>query len=174
MFRKAADANIAQAEHSLGVMYEYGRGVEQNFILAASFYKKAAEQNFVESIYYLGLMYAYGREGIAQDYTHARALFEQGARMNHASCVYYIGVFKAFGYGCAVDYHQAINWFERAGAMDDYRISPMATKAAKELREFMAYASTKNEAILDQFTALSSDHPDSSGDDEEEVENGGF
>ncbi len=162
LFRKAAeDANIPQAQHALATMYEYGRGVETNFQLAAKFYKRAAEQNHVESIYYLALMYAYGREGIAQDYTHARALFESATRFNHAPSIYYIGVFKAFGYGCKVDYHQAINWFERAAALDDYRVSPDAARSAKELREFVEQAHRRNEEVLNQLTGQAERHSDS-------------
>lgn len=39
LFQKAAEWKIPQAEHSLGVMYEYGLGVEANFPMAAKFYK---------------------------------------------------------------------------------------------------------------------------------------
>lgn len=33
--------------------------------------------------------------------------------LNHGPSMYYIGVFKAKGYGCRVNYDQAIHWFER-------------------------------------------------------------
>jgi len=42
--RKAAEQGYAAAQYNLGVMYEYGRGVSQDYGEALIWYRKAAEQ----------------------------------------------------------------------------------------------------------------------------------
>jgi TPR repeat protein len=42
--RKAADQGHAKAQYNLGVMYEKGEGVQQNYSEALKWYKKAADQ----------------------------------------------------------------------------------------------------------------------------------
>lgn len=150
LFRKAIDANIPQAMHSLALMHEYGQGVQQSFDAAVKLYRRAAELQHVESMYNLGLMYAFGRGG-EQDFPRARVLLESAAKSNHAPSIYYIGVFKTYGYGCEVMYDQAVNWFERAAGLDDYRVSEKAAKAAEELRTKLAEANARNEELLDKF-----------------------
>lgn len=152
LFRTAVDANIPQAIHSLALMHEYGKGVQQSFEAAMKLYRRAAELHHVESMYNLALMYAFGRGG-EQDFTRARSLLEGAAQSEHAPSIYYIGVFKTYGYGCEVQYEQAMNWFERAAGMDDYRVSNKAAKAAEELRFKLAQAHSRNEALLDQYQA---------------------
>lgn len=70
----AAESGIPQAEHTLGLMYEYGYGVPYNLKQAAVYYKRATEKNYLESMYNLALMYAYGR-GFPQDYNRGIFIF---------------------------------------------------------------------------------------------------
>ncbi len=44
--QKLANGGNAQAQYTLGTMYESGRGVEQNLTTAVSWYKKSAAQNY--------------------------------------------------------------------------------------------------------------------------------
>lgn len=152
-FKVASElSDSAQAEHFLGLMYEYGLGTEQNFALAQVHYKKAAGRNSVESMYNLGLMYAYGR-GFDQDYSRAMALFEGASRVNHAPSVYFIGIFKLYGYGTKIDYEQAYNWFERAASLGDDRVTQKASDAAKEIRENLDKAREENDAVISKYQA---------------------
>lgn len=64
-------------------------------------------------------MYTYGR-GTIQDFYRAISLFELGSRFNHAPSIYYMGLFKFNGYGCEIDYNQAVNWLERAAGNNMY------------------------------------------------------
>ena len=154
-FQRAADANVPQAQHALALMYEYGQGIEVNFDFAMMYYKRAAEQHNVESIYNLALMYAYGR-GTEQDFYQARSLLETAANQyNHAPSMYYIGVFKTYGYGCSINYEQAINWFERAIGVDDSRIHNKAMQAADELKQLVYEAKAYNEERLNDLQRMS-------------------
>ena len=73
-YRKAAEQGFAQAQYNLGVMYENGRGVRQDYIQAVQWYRKAAEQGIAQAQYNLGLMYAKG-EGVRRDHKIAKEWF---------------------------------------------------------------------------------------------------
>lgn len=60
---------------------------------------------------------------------------------------------KTYGYGCSINYEQAINWFERAAGLRDARVSDKAYKAMQELRELVDRANTLNEQTLDALQA---------------------
>jgi TPR repeat protein len=61
--RPLADQGNANAQHDLGVMYEYGLGVPEDGARAARWYRKAAEQGVAEAQNHLGAMY---HEGLAR------------------------------------------------------------------------------------------------------------
>lgn len=64
--RRAAEAGVADSQYQLGVIYEEGKGVKQDFDEAVKWYRAAAEQGFSEAQYTLGFMYADG-VGLEQD-----------------------------------------------------------------------------------------------------------
>eukprot|EP01040_Poterioochromonas_malhamensis_P005290 gene5290-5673_t len=148
--QRASDAGVPQAHHCLAVMYEYGRGIAQDFKKAIALYERAVEQNQIESMYNLGLMYAYGR-GASQDFHQARSYFEKAANFQHAPSTYYIGVFKTYGYGCTVNYEQALRWFQRAVALGDDRIYKQAWEAAEELKHLIEKAHDENEQVIQSY-----------------------
>ena len=55
-----AERGDTRAQTRLGFMYEYGRGVPQDFVIAAHWYRCAAEQGEPSAQYQLGLMYDKG------------------------------------------------------------------------------------------------------------------
>ncbi|TGV06746.1 sel1 repeat family protein [Alcaligenaceae bacterium 429] len=75
-FEKAAEQGLAQAQFSLGVMYDQGRGVPQNDAKAFEWYEKAAQQGDVDAQLSLGVMYMIG-QGVAQNKATAKELFKQ-------------------------------------------------------------------------------------------------
>ena len=58
---RRAEAGDARAQGLLGFLYEQGRGVPQNFELAAMWYACAAERGDVTAQYLLGMLYDKGR-----------------------------------------------------------------------------------------------------------------
>lgn len=152
-FQVAAEKGVPQALHQLALMYEYGKGVVQNFVLAHEYYKRAIELGYVESMYNVGLMCMEGR-GVEQDMQKALAMFEAAAREDHASATYMMGVMRMQGYGYSPvkpNYEQALNWFERAAIMNDERISKTAKDAARQLNEFLNEAHHKNDRSFAEF-----------------------
>ena len=69
-FRLAAAKGRASAQYILGVMYDYGQGVAQDYAEAMRWYRLAAAQGDAEAQYNIGVMYDKGR-GVAQDYAEA-------------------------------------------------------------------------------------------------------
>ena len=61
----------AEAQFDLGLLYEYGRGVKQDYRKAREWFEKAATQDNAEAQYNLGVMYTKG-EGVRQNYATAK------------------------------------------------------------------------------------------------------
>ena len=75
----AADLNQTQtlakkgdvvAQHNLGVMYENGEGVRQDYVKAVDWYAKAANKGLSIAQFNLGAMY-YNGKGVPQSYAKA-------------------------------------------------------------------------------------------------------
>ena len=73
-----AEQGDAVAQYNLGIMYDKGKGVAQNYTQAVAWYKKAAAQGFASAQYNLALMYAKG-QGVPQNYKIAYILFNLAA-----------------------------------------------------------------------------------------------
>lgn len=65
-----AERGDARAQTVLGFMFANGRGVPQNYIESATWYRRASEQGDATAQYMLGLMYDSGH-GVPQDYVLA-------------------------------------------------------------------------------------------------------
>ena len=69
-YRKAADEGKAWDQFNLGVMYDNGEGVEQDYAEAAKWYRKASDQGHEKAQFNLGLKYDKG-QGVVKDYVQA-------------------------------------------------------------------------------------------------------
>jgi len=78
-----AEQGDAQAQNSLGVRYDTGQGVPQNYAEAIKWFRMAAEQGDAAAQYNLGSMYGLGR-GVPQDYVQAHMWVNLAASMSQA------------------------------------------------------------------------------------------
>jgi TPR repeat protein len=69
-YRKAAEQGDTNGQCSLGVMYDNGNGVAQDYAEAAKWYSKAAARGNANGQYSLGAMYLSGQV-VSQDYVQA-------------------------------------------------------------------------------------------------------
>jgi uncharacterized protein len=69
-WRPLAEQGYANAQNSIGYMYEYGNGVAQDYAEAVKWYRLAAEQGQAIAQRNLAIMYGNGR-GVVQDYVSA-------------------------------------------------------------------------------------------------------
>lgn len=75
-FTKAAGQGHAEAQFNLGLMYEQGYGVRQDYQKAVEWYTKAAHQGVAQAQYNLGFKYYYGH-GVRQNKSTAKRYFGQ-------------------------------------------------------------------------------------------------
>ena len=79
-------AGNSDAQHNLGVMYDNGQGVTQDYAAAMSWYRKAAEQGDAYAQTNLGVMYYSGR-GVPQDYVQAHMWWSLAAAKGDADAI---------------------------------------------------------------------------------------
>ena len=82
-----AEQGDAEAQFSLGFMYDHGQGVPQDYAEAVKWYLKAAEQGYANAQYNLGLMYKDG-QGVSQDYVQAYMWLNLAAKKGHEDAKY--------------------------------------------------------------------------------------
>ena len=66
MLRTRAAQGNALAQNNLGLLYDLGDGVPQDYAVARQWYEQAAAQNHAAAQFNLGLLYANGH-GVPQD-----------------------------------------------------------------------------------------------------------
>jgi len=83
LYRKLAEEGNPRAQAFLGVMYDKGRGVAQDFGEALKWFRTAAEAGEPRAVCNVGSMYDRGR-GVVQDYAEALHWLEPAARTGNA------------------------------------------------------------------------------------------
>ena len=127
-----AEAEDADAEYNLGVMYERGQGVEQDFKEAVKWYRKAAEQGDAVAQYNLGLMYRKG-EGVPQDFKEALKWFRKAAEQGNELAQYSLGMMYDNGEGVPIDRGVAYVWCSIAAAKGYTEAATWKDNTAKKM-----------------------------------------
>ena len=105
----------AEAQVTLGLMHESGKGAAKDYAAAARWYRKAARQGNALAQYALGEVYARGT-GVPRDYVEAAGWYRKAAEGGNASAQYMLAYLYENGFGVPRDYAQASAWYGRAGA----------------------------------------------------------
>ncbi|MFB1341086.1 tetratricopeptide repeat protein [Helicobacter pylori] len=79
-FEKACGLNNGGGCGSLGMLYEYGQGVEKNLTKAAQFYSKACDLNNSVGCGSLGMLYEYG-QGVEKNLTKAAYFYSKACKL---------------------------------------------------------------------------------------------
>ena len=108
-----AEAGDVELQFSLGVMYEHGEGVRQDYARAAEWFLKAAEQGTATAQFNLGLMYETGR-GVRQDYVQTLQLWHKAARQGVAEAQSGLGWMYYTGRGVRQNSVIAKEWYKKA------------------------------------------------------------
>jgi hypothetical protein len=111
---RAEAGGDAAAQYNLGLMYDNGRGVPQDYAEAARWYRLAAEQGHPVAQYNLGFMYVDG-SGVPQDDAEAVRWFRLAADQGDADAQVNLGSMYANGSGVPQDDAEAVRWFRLAG-----------------------------------------------------------
>ena len=116
--RELARRGDAETQTELGERYEDGRGVEQDYAVAVSWFRRAAEQGYPPGQASLGFMYLRGR-GVRQDDVEAVRWFRRAAAQGNARARNNLGVMYESGRGVSRDDAEAVRWYRRAAEQGD-------------------------------------------------------
>ncbi len=108
----------ATAQHNLGVCYQNGFGVVQDYVEAVKWYRMAAEQNYAPAQHKLGGCYFVGN-GVILDYKEAANWYRKAANQNSALAQCSLGVCYGFGKGVVQDFAESAKWFRAAAENGD-------------------------------------------------------
>lgn len=114
----AAEQGDVVSQYNLGLMYDTGECVTQDYQEAVRWYRLAADQGQADAQFNLAVMYANGR-GVAQDYQEAIRLYQALADQGEADAQTKLGLMYANGQGVAQDFQEAIRWYRLAAAKGD-------------------------------------------------------
>jgi len=115
---KEALEGDAKAQFLLGVMYDIGEGVVQDYKEAVKWYRKAANQGDAKAQFNLGTMYFNG-EGVVQDYKEAVKWYRKAANQGYANAQFNLGTMYYIGEGVVQDPKEAVKWFRKAANQGD-------------------------------------------------------
>jgi TPR repeat protein len=89
LFRLAAAQGHADAQYSLGLMFDHGKGVAQDFAEAVRLYSLAAAQGDAHAQVNLGVLFCNG-QGVVQDRAEAIRLFRLAAAQGDANATAFL------------------------------------------------------------------------------------
>ena len=122
-----AERGDMRAQYNLGVLYDQGVGVPQNFPEAARWYLAAAQKGHTDAAANLGYAYEQGR-GVAQDFGEAAKWYRRAAERGDIAAQANLGTLYANGLGVEQDDVQAHMWFN---------LTASQTRARKARRRLM-------------------------------------
>ncbi|MBF0125346.1 MAG: sel1 repeat family protein [Magnetococcales bacterium] len=101
------------AQTKLGLMYEQGSGVPQDFDQAMKWYRKAAKQGYSEAYIRIGSLYHNGT-GVVQDFKEAIQWYRKAADQSDATAQFLVGEAYYLGQGVKQDAVQSLMWYTLA------------------------------------------------------------
>jgi len=117
VIERLAERGDADAQNFLGVMYDTGQGLTQDYSEAARWYRRAAEQGDADAQYNLATLYESG-DGAAQDDAEAAYWYRNAAEQGHADAQFYLGAVYESGKGVKRDTVEAHKWFDLAAKQE--------------------------------------------------------
>ncbi|WP_270920483.1 caspase family protein [Parasedimentitalea psychrophila] len=109
----AANQGDLASYNNLGILYEDGEGVSQDYALAMQWYRKAAEQGYAYAQNRLGYMYQNGL-GVPESDREAATWFRKAAEQGHAEAQYGLGQMYQKGRGVPESDREAATWYRKA------------------------------------------------------------
>ncbi len=110
---KAAEQGNADAQYKLGLSYERGDRVEQNYVKAAHWYILASNRDNANAQFNLAQMYEKGL-GVTKNITEAVNLYRAAAKQGHSNAQTHYGICLRNGMGIEKNESKAVKWFVKA------------------------------------------------------------
>jgi predicted alpha/beta-hydrolase family hydrolase len=112
-YRIRAEQGDAESQLWLGSMYYYGKGVPQNFVDSARWFRRSAEQGNPKAEYSLSDMYR-GGKGVPQDYAEAARWCRKAAEQGDSMAQDGLGFMYYHGEGAPRDFAEAARWYSKS------------------------------------------------------------
>lgn len=116
-YKKAATHGNVQGMNSLGNMYDFGTGVNENDAEALKWFLKAAEKNDPAAISNLGTIYWEGNPEI-QDMEKAFSYTQKAAELGVENAMNNLGLFYLNGVGTEKNVRKAYYWIKKAADLN--------------------------------------------------------
>ena len=138
-----------QAQFKLGLAYEDGRGVAQDYGAAVTWYREAAERGYPPAQTNLAECYRTGR-GVPRDFFVAAEWYRRAADRGHPFAQHNLAAAYADGRGAPKDAMQAYIWFSLAAARYPRSESELRQIADNGRREMAAALTAAQRAEADR------------------------
>lgn len=152
-WKPLAEAGDANAQHAIGMMHEYGRGLTRGDREAMQWYRKAAEQGVAEAQYRVGVFHENGW-GVAPSHRLAVQWYQRAAQLGHTFAQHDLAFMYLKGKGVPVDRIQAYKWLriasvQRADLMSKHlaSVAQMLTPDQIKHAERLAHAWLNSQKI---------------------------
>lgn len=130
--RKSAEEGDASAQNRLGLLYDEGVGVPQDYRQAKEWFEKAAKQGHAGAQTNLGTLYLQG-EGAPQSAQMALFWFSRAAEQGDVLAFAKLGWIYAQGRGMLQDFVQAHMWYNLSAAQGEQRAAEARDALAKQM-----------------------------------------
>jgi len=114
LLKPLADNLHNMAMFYIGVMYEYGKGVEMDYDKAIKYYRDPAHQGVPEAQFNLGRLFLGNAVGVDKDVKTAFRWIERSANQGMAQAQYDLALMYHYGEGVAVDAKKAFELFKKS------------------------------------------------------------
>jgi len=148
-YEQAALQGHSDGQNNLGILYQKGQGVKQDYELAFHWFMKSAEQNNVTAQYNLGNLYQRGL-GVAQDYNQAMQWYKKAAAGGIIMARLQIAEMYYEGAGVRKDIQQSYVWAALAALKGDVHAEKLRNKTASLLNVEELVAAQKMATELNQ------------------------
>lgn len=118
--RQTALNGDPQAQFELGQMYEYGRGVPQDYQEALKHYTTAAERGLAQAEYSIGLLYEHGR-GVEANATTAADWYNRASEKGDTWAMNNLAMLFSYGKGVEISEERANELYLRAANLGHFQ-----------------------------------------------------
>ena len=123
-FQRLAGKGDSEAQYYLGQMYEHGKGVKKDKVMAMRWYNQALEAENANAQFHRGFIFYHAVEvefydavKVEKDYREAIKWFRKAAQQNHAPAQFYLGVMYQHGEGVEQNDREAVKWYRSAAQL---------------------------------------------------------
>jgi len=133
-YKGECDGGSAVGCYNLGLMYNNGQGVKQDYFIAGDLYKKACDVGFAEGCLNLGMLYDNG-QGVKQDYFIAGDLYKKACDGGYAGGCYNLGLMYYNGQGVKQNTQKSLELYGKSCDMREQRGCDAYAKLKKIMTE---------------------------------------